>query len=299
MSLTGILAGVVIGAIIGYATNYIAVKMLFRPLRQVRIGVMTVPLTPGIIPRRQGQLAHALGKAVSEQLFTKEDLKSMLVSDEIRSAVVAQLLESMKEAGAEEKGIKDTIREFVPEYLYDQSMGRIEDILVTTIQNGIAGVDIGSIILEEGKKAIGDKIAGTMMGMFLNDNLIASFAEPIGDHVENYIREHGDELIRPVVCESLEKAEGSTVADLMHAMDISDGLLTSILSQMYDRIMNGGLDTLLSHLDIGDIVEKKVNLMHPEDIEALVLSVMKNELNMVVRLGALIGAVLGLWNGLF
>lgn len=299
MSLTGILAGVIIGAIIGYGTNYIAVKMLFRPLRQVRIGVITVPLTPGIIPRRQGQLAHALGKAVGEQLFTKDDLKTMLVSDEIRDSVVRGLLESMKQSGAEEKGIRETVREFVPEYLYDQSKGRIEDSLVEMISRGILDVDFGGIILEEGKKAVGEKLSGSMIGMFLNDSVLASLAEPIGDYVEKYLRENADELVRPAVQDNIERIEGDTVADIMTAIDVSDGLLSSVLSQMYDKIMNGGLDTLLEHLDISRIVEHKVNMMHPEDIEELVLSVMKNELKMVVRLGALIGAVLGLWNGLF
>lgn len=299
MSLTGILAGVIIGAIIGYGTNYIAVRMLFRPLRQVRIGVITVPFTPGIIPRRQGQLAHALGKAVGEELFTKDDLKSMLVSDEIRNSVVRGLLNSMKESGVEEKGIKETIREFVPEYLYDQSRDRIEDLLVTAISSGILKVDFGNIILEEGKKAVNEKLAGSMIGMFLNDSVIASLAEPIGEYVEKYLGDNVDELVHPVVHDNLEKAEGKTIEEVMTAIDVSDGLLISVLSQMYDKIMNSGLDTLLSQLDISGMVEHKVNMMHPEDIEALVLSVMKNELNMVVRLGALIGAVLGLWNGLF
>ena len=38
MSVIEILAGPVIGAVIGYFTNYIAVKMLFRPLKPVKIG---------------------------------------------------------------------------------------------------------------------------------------------------------------------------------------------------------------------------------------------------------------------
>lgn len=299
MSFTGILAGVIIGAIIGYCTNYIAVKMLFRPYRQVRIGVINVPFTPGIIPKRQPQLAKALGKAVGEQLFTKDDLRQMLVSDEIKESVVQGLMKSLKESGVDETGLKDCIQGFVPEYLYDQSRKNIEDMLVSTIQNGLAGMNIGSVICEEGQKAVREKLAGSMMGMFVNDSLVASLAEPIGGYVENYVQEHGEELIRPFVEEQIEKAEVHTVSDLMEAAAVSDGMIQSILRQMYEKIMNGGLDTLLDKLDICGIVEMKVNMMNPVDIEALVLSVMKKELNTVVRLGALIGGVIGLWNGLF
>lgn len=47
---------------------------------------------------------------------------------------------------------------------------------------------------------------------------------------------------------------------------------------------------------MSDIVEQKINGMNVEEIERLVLSVMKNELRMIVNLGALIGFVLGIIN---
>ena len=46
MSVIEILAGPVIGAVIGYFTNYIAVKMLFHPLKPVKIGGRTLLFTP-------------------------------------------------------------------------------------------------------------------------------------------------------------------------------------------------------------------------------------------------------------
>ena len=52
-----ILAGPAIGAVIGYCTNYGAVKMLFRPLTPIRIGKFTLPFTPGVIPKRKKELA--------------------------------------------------------------------------------------------------------------------------------------------------------------------------------------------------------------------------------------------------
>ena len=45
MNFLRLLAGPLIGAVIGYCTNYIAVKMLFRPLYPVKIGNWTLPFT--------------------------------------------------------------------------------------------------------------------------------------------------------------------------------------------------------------------------------------------------------------
>ncbi len=66
MNWINIVSGPVLGAVIGYFTNYIAVKMLFRPYRPVRLGRWTLPFTPGVIPRRKGDLARAPSAAPSK-----------------------------------------------------------------------------------------------------------------------------------------------------------------------------------------------------------------------------------------
>ena len=59
MDLT-IIAGPLIGAVIGYFTNYLAVKMLFRPRREIKIGSKTLPFTPGVIQKGKPRLARCL-----------------------------------------------------------------------------------------------------------------------------------------------------------------------------------------------------------------------------------------------
>ena len=81
------LSGPLIGALIGYLTNWLAVKMLFRPRKALYIGKWHVPFTPGVIPRRKGALAKALGRMVSEMLVKKEDLKESLCSESVSRTV--------------------------------------------------------------------------------------------------------------------------------------------------------------------------------------------------------------------
>ena len=82
------LSGPVIGAVIGYFTNYIAVKMLFHPYKPVYIGKWRLPFTPGIMPKRKSALAKAVGNAVGKNLFTSEDLKSLLMSNDTTDKIV-------------------------------------------------------------------------------------------------------------------------------------------------------------------------------------------------------------------
>jgi uncharacterized membrane protein YheB (UPF0754 family) len=67
-----------LGALIGYVTNYIAIRMLFRPLRPWRLFGVRLPLTPGIIPAKRGELAQRMGEMVGSHLLTAEDVRKTL-----------------------------------------------------------------------------------------------------------------------------------------------------------------------------------------------------------------------------
>jgi len=73
-----------LGGIIGYVTNYIAIRMLFRPLRAWRILGLRVPLTPGIIPSKRGELAIKMGEMVGEHLLTADDVGRAFARDSIQ-----------------------------------------------------------------------------------------------------------------------------------------------------------------------------------------------------------------------
>ena len=76
-----------LGAIIGYVTNRIAIKMLFRPLNPKRVLGLRVPLTPGVIPRNRFDLARTIGRMVSEQLLSPKALREQLDSPEFRDSL--------------------------------------------------------------------------------------------------------------------------------------------------------------------------------------------------------------------
>jgi len=73
-----------IGAIIGYFTNWLAIKMLFRPYKEIRIGGIKVPFTPGILPRERERLAESLGDTVAQELLTPKVITDRIHSPQIQ-----------------------------------------------------------------------------------------------------------------------------------------------------------------------------------------------------------------------
>jgi len=64
-----------IAALIGWITNYLAVKMLFHPKLPISILGISVQ---GVFPKRQGQLARKLGELVSDELFSVEEISTKI-----------------------------------------------------------------------------------------------------------------------------------------------------------------------------------------------------------------------------
>jgi len=73
-----------LGGVIGYVTNYVAIRMLFRPLRAWRILGIRLPLTPGIIPSKRGELAIRMGEMVGDHLLTADDVGHAFAKESIQ-----------------------------------------------------------------------------------------------------------------------------------------------------------------------------------------------------------------------
>ena len=57
-----------VGGVIGYVTNDIAIRMVFRPHTAKHIMGRRVPFTPGIIPKEKGRIAEAVGTAIRDNI---------------------------------------------------------------------------------------------------------------------------------------------------------------------------------------------------------------------------------------
>lgn len=82
-----ILSMALIGALIGGITNYLAIKMLFKPHRAIYIGKWRVPFTPGLIPKRRSDLARSLGKTVVDHLLTPKGMQARLIDESFQMKI--------------------------------------------------------------------------------------------------------------------------------------------------------------------------------------------------------------------
>jgi len=82
-----------VGAFIGYLTNKIAIRMLFRPLRAWHLFGCRIPMTPGVIPSRRQQLARNMGEVVGDHLLTSEEIGKALQEEKFQQHLLNVIAE--------------------------------------------------------------------------------------------------------------------------------------------------------------------------------------------------------------
>ncbi|UBH08150.1 DUF445 domain-containing protein [Macrococcus armenti] len=80
-----------IGALIGGFTNFIAIKMLFRPFEPKFLFGRQLPFTPGLIPKRRNELSLKIGEMVTHHLLTPEVFKEKLMTQQTKVLLKAML----------------------------------------------------------------------------------------------------------------------------------------------------------------------------------------------------------------
>ncbi|HCJ4329725.1 TPA: DUF445 domain-containing protein [Listeria innocua] len=92
-----ILLMAVIGGFIGAMTNYIAIRMLFRPYKAVYLFNKRLPFTPGLIPKRRDELAEHIGKVVVSHLLTEDAIRARLLDENLQREVTETITKMFHE----------------------------------------------------------------------------------------------------------------------------------------------------------------------------------------------------------
>jgi uncharacterized membrane protein YheB (UPF0754 family) len=123
----------VVGGIIGYFTNDIAIKMLFRPYRALYIGKQRLPFTPGLIPRNQERLARRISDTIMGSLLTPEELQNLarrlLQTERVEGALLWLLRLALDQVQSDRSEKTAKILGNILRDLFGQSLPRLLKVL--------------------------------------------------------------------------------------------------------------------------------------------------------------------------
>lgn len=288
------LIGPIVGAVIGCFTNYIAVKMLFHPYKEIRIFGFRLPFTPGMVPKRKTDIARAIGRVVNDYLLQKDDILEALTKQELVDKINGEILDYRIE-------FSDEFMQSLDEKTIEDPDGTVvEEIPRNTPGNTIAGVishiDIRTIVSNEIAKYARQKVQGSMMAMFVGDQMIDELSGQAGEWLQTYLQNDGRKMIGKTIDKELAGLQDMQVKEILEKYQVEEEKITGFVDSKYREAVNNNYEMLLAEIDFAGIIEKKINDMDMKELEELLLAVMKKELNAIVYLGALIGFVIGFLN---
>lgn len=311
-----------LGGFIGYITNDIAIRMLFRPHKAKYLFGIHIPFTPGIIPKEKGRIAEAIGGVISENLMNNEVLEKYLLSDEmigkVRSAVegfistqqqnqesVARFLGhylSKDEIDSIAQNINQSITKQTYEKLADSSVGdKVAHIAIDHVAQKLT-IDGAQELLSGIGGALGG-LKGMAAGLF-GGNIVAKFLGMLREPAEHFLaknintmlRDNGEEIVSNMIVGEVDHFLDKPVCKLLEGHEEQLAQTVDTIESIYRSIITEHLPKILESIDISKIVRERINEMDVNETEKLIFQVMDKELKAIVWLGALLGLLMGCIN---
>jgi uncharacterized membrane protein YheB (UPF0754 family) len=298
------LIGPMSGLVIGAFTNWLAIKMMFRPHQPKYIFGMKLPFTPGLIPKERGRIAEAVATSISENLMNKEVLEKNLLSEDM----LAKIGTEYDTFAARQKVNGETLRAFLSHFISSQDLEKIlSDAggeLAAQIHSRLADSNLGTMLAHAAVEHAISKMENSLLGFAFNaEQFLILLQEPaehlLSKHINQIISNNSEEIISNLIGQESNKLLDTPVCELLKGHDEQLVQLRHILIDGYKQVISVHLPKILSTIDISRIIRERINEMDMDESERIILSVMNKELRAIVWLGALLGAIIGTVNSLF
>lgn len=298
------LLGPLSGGIIGYFTNWLAIKMLFRPHQPKYILGMKLPFTPGLIPKERGRIAEAVGTSISENLMNRDVLEKNLLSEDM----LTKIGEGYDTFIAKQRVNTETLRAFLRHFLSAEDLNKIQSDaggeLASQIHSRLADSNLGTMLAHAAIEHAISKMGNSLLGIAFNaEQFLILLQEPaehlLSKQINQIIHNNSEEIVTNFIGQESDKLLDTRVCELLRGHDEQLAQLRHISLDGYRQIISVHLPKILSTIDISRIIRERINEMDVDESEHIILSVMNKELRAIVWLGALLGCVIGTINSLF
>ncbi|MGM0501907.1 MAG: DUF445 family protein [Bacillota bacterium] len=157
-----------VGSLIGYCTNWLAIKMLFRPLTKKEILGFEIPFTPGVIPRRRGELAESIGNTVGKRLLTADAFEKILQGPVMKSKVKQFIRDKIKNLEKESKSLEEMLKKmFSTAEQVEKIKGLIKKIVIKNIDSFLNSKQVVEVITS---KLSSQQLAAELENYFSSSN---------------------------------------------------------------------------------------------------------------------------------
>ncbi len=256
ISFEGLLRILSISGMIGFLTNWLAIKMLFRPTHRRPI------LGQGLIPAQKERIAYRLAVAVSEDLINPEIIKKKIHE----SQAIAKYREKATDY------IKTIIDD--PEFRME-----LKTLVVSYVDEMVADPEIRGTLA----KTVIEQIEGAIEQNSFERVALKAYSFLKGQEMQDLVEEALTKVPGGVE-KGLEKLD-NFLDDLPNRIDKHSGTIEDIVTSLLYKLIN--------QLDVHNLVEDNLRQYDEKRLEIMIKNASNDQLRYIQYLGAVLGTLGG------
>ena len=283
-----LLFSILMGALIGYGTNTLAVEMLFRPYTPKYIAKWRLPFTPGLIPKEQSRIAESLGELIEKELFAPEIISEALNTPETKAAIGDWLDHLFDSAAATKKTPRELLVEAFGEESYIQKREELSTLLCTYLVKKSSQAKLGESFARQLSHRTDEKIPFLRSG-----SLEDVYVNTLGKLIDRELEKSLPGIVQQYVYKEAGAFLGTPLSATLKKHEKSLPQLKETLMGLIHAALLGALPQLLGSGEIKRLVIQRIDSLEPKELNKLLKGLMKKELAAIEWLGALLGGILG------
>jgi len=279
------------GGLIALSTNWLAIKMLFRPHKAKYILGLKLPFTPGLIPKERAKLAKKLAEAISTRLLTPEVLAAELTKLSTWQFPNITIREALAAMGIEN-----------PTLILGEKLKEMTDTMFPKILAMLTSVQLPAELddkLAEITYKIIDENVGTFASIFISKEKIYTSIKT--NTFEYLASPENHDFIREKLYDGIELILSHEIAHKVIeeklALNIQDVFLSFQRAQKEKHAVFHVFEKIILHIaksiPIATMIENKLNSFEVAEAEDLILTVAGRELKLIILLGGVLGFLIG------
>jgi len=283
-----------LGGIIALSTNWLAIKMLFRPHTAKYIFGIRIPFTPGLIPKERARLTEKLSEAISTRLLTPDVLAEGLSNPTLWPLPDMTIGEALTVWGIE---TPDTYTAPIARHI-KTLVDKILPQALESVPNLIESMPELDAKLAELTYKVIDENLGSIAKIFISkEKIYTSIKNNLFEYLSNpenhdFIREKLHTGIDALLS---HKATQDAITEKLYTINIRDGLTAFLQKEKHavSRVLQMLAAYIAKNMPVQAMIENKLNAFDVAEAEELIISVAGRELRLIILLGGVLGFIIG------
>lgn len=168
----------IIGGCIGYITNKLAIKLIFRPINPIKIPILNIEIL-GLIPKRKKEIAKNIGDIIQREFISVDDILENIIDENDKARIVTYIKGKVRII-IEERAI------LIPSPIRQMLQGYIENIVEEEFSKYINELSKDIVHKAQDRINIQEIVENKIneLDLYELENIILSIAEKELKHIE-------------------------------------------------------------------------------------------------------------------